>query len=480
MGFPMRCGLATWPWDSSPPAHEYGRGTVDMRYIVRNYAPVCSISRVRSGHTLMSESLSAVAVEAYRARVLIVENDEGAARFLAKALEEEGYDTEICPSSDTALTLAEQGCEVIITGVRGPGMDGLELLRRVRARRPDVAVILLAADSSVTSAVSAMREGAFDYVTKPFSAEALVKTVARAIEMGSLQRENRRLRQQLDVASTAAGFIAESPQSKQLVAMIRRVAPSHSTALIEGESGTGKELIARMLHYWSARADGPFVAVNCKAFADGVVESELFGHEKGSFTGAIAARAGCFERASGGTLFLDEIAEAGTDFQAKLLRVLEDGEVLRVGASKSRKVDVRIVAASNRVLRNEVAAGRFRADLYFRLNVIPLRIAPLRDRREDILPLAHHFLAFHSIEAGRPLMLSPEAEEALLNHRWLGNVRELENVIERAVVMSGQETLTPDAFAFEERVEEDELHLASSAPEAAIAPQAASPSASIG
>jgi DNA-binding NtrC family response regulator len=201
-----------------------------MWYTVRNYAPVCSISRVRSGHTLMSESLSAVAVETYRARVLIVENDEGAARFLAKALEEEGYYTEICPSSDTALTLAEQGCEVIITAVRGPGMDGLELLRRVRARRPDVAVILLAADNSVTSAVAAMREGAFDYVTKPFSAEALVKTVARAIEMGSLQRENRRLRQQLDVASTAAGFIAESPQSKQLVSMIRRVAPSRSTA----------------------------------------------------------------------------------------------------------------------------------------------------------------------------------------------------------------------------------------------------------
>jgi two-component system, NtrC family, response regulator AtoC len=424
-----------------------------MRYTVRNYAPVCSISRVRSGHTLMSESLSAVAVETYRARVLIVENDEGAARFLAKALEEEGYYTEICPSSDTALTLAEQGCEVIITAVRGPGMDGLELLRRVRARRPDIAVILLAADNSVTSAVAAMREGAFDYVTKPFSAEALVKTVARAIEMGSLQRENRRLRQQLDVASTAAGFIAESPQSKQLVSMIRRVAPSRSTALIEGESGTGKELIARMLHYWSARADGPFVAVNCKAFADGVVESELFGHEKGSFTGAIAARAGCFERASGGTLFLDEIAEAGTDFQAKLLRVLEDGEVLRVGASKSRKVDVRIVAATNRVLRNEVAAGRFRADLYFRLNVIPVKIAPLRERRDDILPLARHFLAYYTALAGRPITLSPEAERSLVNYSWPGNVRELENVIERSVVMSGAEVLTPDAFALEGNIE---------------------------
>jgi DNA-binding NtrC family response regulator len=208
-----------------------------------------------------------------------------------------------------------------------------------------------------------------------------------------------------------------------------------------------------MLHYWSNRAEGPFVAVNCKAFADGVVESELFGHEKGSFTGAIAARAGCFERASNGTLFLDEIAEAGPDFQAKLLRVLEDGEVLRVGASKPRKVDVRIVAATNRVLRTEVSGGRFRGDLYFRLNVIPVRIPPLRERPEDILPLARHFLAFHSAEAGRPLQLSPDAERVLLAYPWHGNVRELENVIERAVVMSGAEVLTPDAFALEPSAE---------------------------
>ncbi len=379
--------------------------------------------------------------------VLVVENDDFSASFLAKTLREEGYDTEICPTTEIALTIAERGCEVIITHVRGPGMDGLDLLRRVRAGRRDLAVILLGADGSVTSAVAAMREGAFDYVTKPFSADVLVKTVARAIEFGSLQRQNRRLRQQLDVAGTAAGFIAESPQSKQLVAMIRRVAPSCSTALIEGESGTGKELIARMLHFWSARTDGAFVAVNCKAFADNVVESELFGHEKGSFTGAIVERTGCFERASGGTLFLDEIAEASTDFQSKLLRVLEDGE--RAGASKLRKADVRIIAATNRVLRNEVAAGRFRADLYFRLNVIPVKIAPLRERREDILPLARHFLAYHIALAGRPITLSLEAERSLVEYQWPGNIRELENVIERSVVMSGVEVLTPEAFALE-------------------------------
>ncbi len=336
-------------------------------------------------------------------------------------------------------------------------MDGMDLLKKVQSKDPDMAVVMSVPLPAVESAKEALRSGAFDCLTKPFDSDELNAVVSRAVEMSALQRENRKLREQLDVASIAAGFIAEAPKSRQLVSMIRRVAPSRTTALIDGETGTGKELVARMLHYWSDRADGPFLAINCKALADGVVESELFGHEKGSFTGAIRDRAGCFERASGGTLFLDEIGEAGPDFQAKLLRVLEDGEVLRVGGSKPRKVDVRIVTATNRKLRHEVAAGRFRADLYFRLSVIPLRIAPLRERREDILPLARHFLAFHSTEAGRPLMLSPEAEEALVAHRWPGNVRELENVIERAVVMSGQETLMPEAFAFDDDGSDEDL-----------------------
>jgi len=388
-------------------------------------------------------------VDTVKARVLVVD-EATVAHLAANALSKAGFETEACSNGNAALATVETGgADVVVCSVQMPGVDSMDLLRRMHSRRPDVPVVMLAGDPSVHSAVAAMRQGAFDYVTKPFDDDALAAIVERALEMGCLKRENRRLRQQLDVVSSAAGFVAESSQSKQLVAMIRRVAPARSTALIEGESGTGKELIARMLHYWSNRAEGPFVAVNCKAFADGVVESELFGHEKGSFTGAIAARAGCFERASGGTLFLDEIAEAGPDFQAKLLRVLEDGEVLRVGASKTRKVDVRIVAATNRVLRTEVAAGRFRGDLYFRLNVIPVRIPPLRERPEDILPLARHFLAFYSAEAGRPLRLSSEAERTLLAYPWHGNVRELENVIERAVVMSGAEVLTPDAFALE-------------------------------
>ncbi len=389
-------------------------------------------------------------VDTVKARVLVVD-EETVALLTISALRKAGFETEGCSSGSSALATVETGgADVVVCSMQMPGVDSMDLLRRMHARRPDVPVVMLAGDPSVLSAVAAMRQGAFDYVTKPFDDEALAAIVERALEMGCLKRENRRLREQLDVVSSAAGFIGESAQSKQLVAMIRRVAPARSTALIEGESGTGKELIARMLHYWSNRAEGPFVAVNCKAFADGVVESELFGHEKGSFTGAIAARAGCFERASGGTLFLDEIAEAGPDFQAKLLRVLEDGEVLRVGASKPRKVDVRIVAATNRVLRAEVAGGRFRGDLYFRLNVIPVRIPPLRERREDILPLARHFLAFHMAEVGRPLRLSADAERVLLAYPWEGNVRELENVIERAVVMSGAEELTPDAFALDE------------------------------
>jgi two-component system, NtrC family, response regulator HydG len=412
---------------------------------LRGYATVGAAYR-----KTLSQQMMADTVDTVKARVLVVD-EETVALLTISALRKAGFDTEGCSNGNSALATVETGgADVVVCSMQMPGVDSVDLLRRMRARRPDVPVVMLAGDPSVLSAVAAMRQGAFDYVTKPFDDGALAAIVERALEMGCLKRENRRLREQLDVVSSAAAFIGESPQSKQLVAMIRRVAPARSTALIEGESGTGKELIARMLHYWSNRAEGPFVAVNCKAFADGVVESELFGHEKGSFTGAIAARAGCFERASGGTLFLDEIAEAGPDFQAKLLRVLEDGEVLRVGASKPRKVNVRIIAATNRVLRTEVAGGRFRGDLYFRLNVIPVRIPPLRERREDILPLARHFLAFHTAEVGRPLRLSAEAERVLVAYSWHGNVRELENVIERAVVMSGAEELTPDAFALEE------------------------------
>jgi DNA-binding NtrC family response regulator len=386
-------------------------------------------------------------------RVLIVDDEERMAEVVAGALRRAGWDCETCGSGEAALgALEARGADAVVTDWKMPQMDGLELLRRLHARRPALPVILLTAYGNVPSAVAAMREGAFDYVTKPFDNDELRATVARALELTRLERENRWLRQEVASRYAPEAVVAESARSRELLALVRRVAPSRATVLVQGESGTGKELVARLLHYWSDRVGRPFVAVNLKAFAEGVLESELFGHEKGAFTGAIAARAGCFERAAGGTLFLDEIGEIGPDVQAKLLRVLQEGEVLRVGGSEPRSVEVRVVAATNRVVREEIAAGRFREDLYFRLNVIPIRLAPLRERREDILPLARHFLARHGREAGRRLTFGTEAEEVLAAHPWPGNVRELENAVERAVVLARGEQVTPEDLLLEERL----------------------------
>jgi DNA-binding NtrC family response regulator len=384
-------------------------------------------------------------------RVLVVDDEERMAGVVAMALERAGWECATASDGAAALRAMDaRGADVVVTDWKMAGMDGLELLKRLRAKHPDVPVILITAFASVPSAVAAMREGAFDYVTKPFDNDDLRAVVARALELTRLERENRYLRQEIDTRYGPAAMIAASPQSLALLDLLRRVAPSRSTVLIQGESGTGKELVARTLHYWSERVGRPFVAVNCKAFGEGVLESELFGHEKGAFTGATAARAGCFQRASGGTLFLDEIGEVSTDFQAKLLRVLQDGEVLPVGGSKPVAVEVRVVAATNRVLRDEVGAGRFREDLFFRLNVIPVNLLPLRDRRDDVLPLARHFLARHAAEAGRQLTLTPETEQALLAHPWPGNVRELENAIERGVVLARGDVITPEDLLLSE------------------------------
>jgi DNA-binding NtrC family response regulator len=275
--------------------------------------------------------------------------------------------------------------------------------------------------------------------------------VTRALEVARLHRENRYLRQEVARRYAPESVVAESPKSRELLELIRRVAPARSPVLIQGESGTGKELVARLLHYWSERVGQPLVAVNCKALAEGVLESELFGHEKGAFTGAATERAGCFERAHRGTLFLDEIGEVSTDFQAKLLRVLQESEVLRVGGTRPRSVDVRVVAATNRTLSAEIEAGRFREDLYFRLNVIPVQIAPLRERREDLLPLARHFLAVHLADSGRRLTLGAGAEQAIAGHDWPGNVRELENAVERAVVLAREEEISAEDLLIEQR-----------------------------
>jgi DNA-binding NtrC family response regulator len=389
--------------------------------------------------------------------VLVVDDEERMAAVVATALERAGYDCERCGSGEAALAALEaRGADAVVTDWRMPGMDGVELLRRVHARWPRLPVIMLTAFGNVPAAVAAMRDGAFDYVVKPFDNDELRACVARALDLSRLERENRYLRQEVAGRYAPASVVAESPRSRELLELVRRVAPSKATVLVTGESGTGKELVARLLHFWSERVAGPFVAVNCKAFAEGVLESELFGHEKGAFTGAAAARAGCFERASGGTLFLDEIGEVTPEFQAKLLRVLQEGEVQRVGGGAPRSVDVRIVAATNRVLRDEVASGRFREDLFFRLNVIPVQLPPLRERPEDVLPLARHFLARHLGETGRRLAFSPAAGTALAAHAWPGNVRELENAIERGVVLARGGLIEPEDLLLHETTQASE------------------------
>ncbi len=380
-----------------------------------------------------------------KARILVVDDEERMAAAIARALRRAGHACATFGSGEAALEALERdGADAIVTDRKMPGVDGLELLRRVRASHPELPVILVTAHADVPSAVAAMRDGAFDYVAKPFDNEELRAIVARALELRRLDRENRWLRQEVATKYDLDDVVAESPKSREALDLVRRVAPTRSPVLIQGDSGTGKELIARLLHFHSDRVGRPFVAVNCKAFAPGVLESELFGHEKGAFTGASATRVGCFERASGGTLFLDEIGEVTTDFQAKLLRVLQENEVQRVGGTEPRAIDVRIVAATNRDLPAEIEAGRFREDLFFRLNVIPVLLAPLRERRDDILPIAERLLARACHDAGRAVVLSDDAREALAAHDWPGNVRELENAIERAVVLARGEAIEPE------------------------------------
>jgi DNA-binding NtrC family response regulator len=389
-------------------------------------------------------------------RLAVLDDERRMTEILEMVLRREGYQVETFERSDAALAaLEKQPFDLLITDLKMPGADGLEVLRHARRLDPELPVILMTAHATVSTAVAAMREGAFDYVEKPFDNDELKTLVRRALEVTRLSRENRYLQAELRSRYSLEDVIAESPAMRDVLDLVRRAARSPSTVLISGESGTGKELIARAVHYHSDRVGRPFVAANCKAFAGGVLESELFGHEKGAFTGAHRSKPGLFERAHGGTLFLDEIGEIDADFQAKLLRVLQERWIQPVGATQERAVDVRLVAATNRDLRAEVAAGSFREDLYFRLAVIPIHIPPLRERAEDVLPLARHFLAKWSAELGREIEgWTDEVEAYLTRNPWPGNVRELENAIERGVVLARGERIGLDDLLVDASAEE--------------------------
>jgi two-component system nitrogen regulation response regulator GlnG len=383
---------------------------------------------------------------------VLVADDEPSIRFvLREALEGAGHDVVDVDSGDAALeALASDEFALAFLDIRMPGLTGLELLDRVRTLGCDTAVVVITAQNSLENAVEAMKRGALDYLVKPFRLAEITALTEKALRARALEREVRRLRRE---AAGRAGpgerLVGKSPALLEIFKTVGKVARSDVAVIVTGESGTGKELVARAIHAASARADGPFVAVNAAAIPRELLESELFGHERGAFTGAVETRAGRFREASGGTLFLDEIGDMPIDLQAKLLRVLQSGEITSVGGRRAERVDVRIVAATHRDLDAQVAAGRFREDLLYRLRVVPIHIPPLRERFEDIPVLAEHFVARYAEELGAaPRFLAEETLRHLSAYAWPGNVRELENAIKRALVLAPGDVLTPDDFAF--------------------------------
>jgi two-component system NtrC family response regulator len=372
-----------------------------------------------------------------RHRILVVDDDESLRWVTQAQMQQAGYETASAASGEEALgALAETGADLVITDLKMPGMSGLELLRRIRTEFTETIVILVTAFGSVETAVEAMKAGAYDYITKPVNADELKLVVGRALEHVALREEVRTLRNSLDRKYGFENILGRSPALLQVLDMASRAARAASTVLIRGETGTGKELLAKAIHYNSPRKGQPFVTVNCGAIPRDLLESELFGHTRGAFTGAVANRKGQVETADGGTLFLDEIGELPLELQVKVLRLVQQGEVAKLGAGTSR-VDVRIIAATHRNLQAMVEDGAFREDLYYRLSVIPLDLPPLRERPEDIPELAEHFFVQSREKNGRPdLVLPPALLPHFTAYRWPGNVRELENVVERLVVLS--------------------------------------------
>ena len=380
-----------------------------------------------------------------RIRVLVVDDDQAVREALARTLEKLGFDVAAAADGQAGLDRLRQGdVHILLADLKMPKLSGQELLKAAKAVAPEVEVIVITGHGTVEDAVDAMKEGAYDFITKPFKRVQLEKTIKKAAEKQALVLQNRALQARLDEIAGTGQIIGSSPAMLRTLDLVNQVAPSTATVLIQGESGTGKELIANAIHHGSPRRDKPFIKVNCAALPETLLESELFGYERGAFTGAVARKEGRFELADGGTLFMDEIGDLSPATQAKLLRVLQGGEFERLGGTRTLKADVRLVAATNADLATRVREKRFREDLFYRLSVITIQIPPLRDRREDIPLLAQHFLRRYAGKNAKAITgFTEEALDLLQTYAWPGNVRELENVIERAVVLSRSSMISP-------------------------------------
>ncbi len=398
-------------------------------------------------------------------RVLVVDDEENLRLVVRTFLKRDGYEVEVAASGEEALGLVETfGPDVILTDVRMPKMGGMDLLATLKAKGIEATVIVMSAYGNVDLALEAIKAGAYDYIQKPFKAEEVLLTLRKAEERESLRRENRVLRQEIRKENLFEDILAKSPQMQAIFKTVSKIAEYKTTALITGESGVGKELIARAIHRRSTRRGGPFIAVNCGAIPENLLESELFGYKRGAFTDATNDRIGLFEQAHHGTLLLDEIGELPLSLQVKLLRVLQEESLRKLGDNRDIKIDVRILAATHRDLQAETKAGRFREDLYYRINVLPIAIPPLRERREDIPILLDHFLARNNARFGTHIRgVEPEARRLLLEYAWPGNVRELENTIERAMVLTEHESIGVEDLPERVREARDpiQLHLTS-------------------
>jgi two-component system response regulator PilR (NtrC family) len=370
-------------------------------------------------------------------KILVVDDEKSMCDFLEIMLNKEGYEVMSTTSGEKALELLDNDLySMVLTDVKMPGVDGFEVLRKTKEVSPDTVVIMITAYGSPEGAVTAIKEGAYDYITKPFRVEEVKLTIKKSLERSNLIKENIRLRQAVEDRYKFWNLIGKSPKMQRVYELVEKVSQTKANVLITGESGTGKELVAKAVHFNSARKDRSFVTLNCGAIPENLLESELFGHMKGSFTGAIANKRGLLEMAEGGTLFMDEIGELPLPLQVKLLRVIQEREFKRVGGIEDIKVDVRIISASNQDLQQKVAHSSFREDLFYRLNVIQIKIPPLRDRKEDIPLLVNHFVRKYSTDTGKEIEgISPEALELLLGYNFAGNVRELENIIERSITL---------------------------------------------